>query len=123
MLTKPEFASFRLEAEKALQQLSEKYNVNITAGKIRYDDNSFNLDLKMTKKEVNGELFEKVEFEKYCFMYGFKPEDYLKKFISNCKTYTIIGFKPRNTKMPVIAVSQDNKRYKFNEETVKRLLM
>jgi len=91
MLTKPEFASFRLETEKALQQLSEKYNINITAGKIRYDDNSFNLDLKMTKKEVNGESFEKVEFEKYCFLYGFKPEDYLKKFISNCKTYTIVG--------------------------------
>ena len=41
----------------------------------------------------------------------------------NGKIFTITGFKPRATKMPVIAISQDGKKYKFGKETVKRLMV
>lgn len=122
MLSKKEFAAFRQDVEQALQELTKKYDVNIKAGNIKYDSNSFNLDLQMTKKDIGGKTFEQVEFEKYCRLYGFKPEDYKKQFNMNGKTFTLTGFKPRATKMPVIAISQDGKGYKFGEETVKRLL-
>jgi len=123
MLTKKEFVAFRQEAEKALQELAKKYDVNIKAGNIKYDNNSFNLDLKMTKKDIGGKTFEQVEFEKHCFMYGFKPEDYRKQFTMNGETFTVTGFKLRATKMPIVAVRQDGRGFKFGEETVKRLLV
>jgi len=71
MLSKKEFDAFRKETELTLVELAKKYNVNIEAGKIKYTSDSFNLDLKVTKKEVNGKSFEQSEFEKYCILYGF----------------------------------------------------
>ena len=123
MLTKKEFAAFRQETEQALKALTEKYNVNIKAGNISYTNTNFSLKLEVSKKDIGGKSFEQVEFEKYCVLYGFKPEDYKKKFNMNGKTFTLTGFKPRAKKMPVIAISQDGKGYKFGEETVKRLMV
>jgi thiol-disulfide isomerase/thioredoxin len=122
MLSKKEFESFRKETEEALQKVAQKYNVNIKSGKIKYTDNSFNLDLLVSKKDIGGKTFEQVEFEKYCLMYGLKPEDYRKQFIMNGDVFIITGFKPRATKMPIIAVTPEGKSYKFGEDTVKRLL-
>lgn len=123
MLTKKEFAAFRQETEQALQAIAEKYNVNIKAGNISYTNTNFNLKLEVTKKDIGGKSFEQVEFEKYCFLYGLKPEDYKKQFTLDGKTFTLTGFKPRARKMPVVAISQDGKGYKFGEDTVKRLLV
>jgi hypothetical protein len=122
MLSKQEFASFRKETEQALQELAKKYNVNIEAAGIKYTSNSFDMTLKMTKKEVNGKSFEQAEFEKHCILYGFKPEDYNKSFVMNGKTYTLCGFKLKARTMPVLARNKDGQNYKFGEDTVKRLL-
>lgn len=121
MLTKKEFESFRMEAEKALSDIAKKYNVDIKAGKIKYTNNSFNLDLQINKKEIDGKSFEQVEFEKYCSLYGFRPEDYNKTFTMQGKQFSICGFKPRASKMPVLAKSNDGKIYKFGQE-IKRLI-
>jgi hypothetical protein len=121
MLTKKEFETFRKELEEVTKELAKKYNANITAGKIKYTNDSFNLDLQVTKKEVNGKSFEQAEFEKYCLLYGFKPTDYNKKFESKGHTYTLTGFKISARTMPVLAVREDGKCYKFGTE-IKRLI-
>ena len=123
MLTKKEFEIFRKEVEQTLEGIAKKYNANIKAGKIKYDTNSFNLDLQVTKKDIDGKSFEQVEFEKYCSWYGLKPEDYKKQFTMNGKKFALTGFKPRATKMPILAVSEEGKSYKFGEDTVKRLMV
>jgi len=121
MFTKQQFESFRIESEQALQAIAQKYNVNIKAGKIKYTNDSFNLDLQVSKKEVNGKSFEQSEFEKYAFLYGFKPEDYGKKFTMSGKTFTLYGFKSSARTMPVLAKGSDGKNYKFGTE-IKKLL-
>jgi len=121
MLSKKEFDAFRKETELALIELAKKHNVNIEAGKIKYTSDSFNLDLKVTKKEVNGKSFEQSEFEKYCVLYGFQPEDYNKSFVTSGRKFKLIGFKTSARTMPVLAQSEDGKSYKFGTD-VKRLL-
>ena len=106
-----------------MKQIADKYNANIKAGKVKYSDNSFNLDLQVNKKEVSGKSFEQAEFEKYCMLFGFKPTDYNKQFNMNGKTFTIKGLNLKAHKMPVKAVCSDGKAYKFGEDTVKRLLL
>ena len=122
MLTKKEFALFRKEAEQALQEIAMKYDVNIKAGNISYTNTNFNLKLEVTKKDIGGKTFEQVEFEKHCIMYGLKPEHYKKEFTMNGEKFAITGFKPRATKMPILAVNQEGKSYKFRADIVKRLL-
>lgn len=122
MLTKNEFASFRLEIEQALKAIAEKYNSNIKAGKINYTTNSFDLKLEVSRKEVNGKSFEQAEFEKNSFLYGFKPEDYGKNFNISGKTFTLYGFKRSARTMPVLARGMDGKNYKFGTE-IKKLLI
>ena len=121
MLTKEEFKAFRIELEQVTEGLAKKFNVNIKAGKIKYSTDNFNLDLQVTKKEVNGLSFEQAEFEKCCFLYGFKPEDYNKQFESKGHMYTLVGFKSSARTMPVLATREDGRRFKFGTE-VKRLL-
>lgn len=121
MLTKIQFESFRKETEQALKSIAEKYNANITTGKIKYTSDSFNLDLKVTKKEVNGKSYEQAEFEKNAFLYGFDPEDYNKTFMSHGKSFQLVGFNNKARTMPVLAKCEDGKRYKFGTE-VKKLI-
>jgi len=122
MLSKKEFEAFRNELEEATKALANKYNVNIKAGHIKYTNNSFNLGLEVTKKEINGKSFEQVEFEKLCLLYGFKPEDYNKQFTSHGRKFAIYGFNNRARTMPILAKGEDGKNYKFSTE-VKRLLV
>lgn len=122
MFTKQQFEQFRRESEEALKTIAEKYNVNIKTGKIKYDSDSFDMNVSVTKKEVNGKSFEQAEFEKYCFLYGFSPEDYNKTFISGGKKFILYGFKTSARTMPVLAKGNDGKNYKFGTE-VKKLIV
>jgi hypothetical protein len=123
MLNKKEFEAFRKETEKAMEEIAKKYNVNIKAGKIKYTTDSFNLDLQVSKKEVNGKSFEQSEFERYCDLYGFDAEDFGKKFTTGRgKTFILDGFKTSARIMPVLATCvEDGKRYKFQTD-IKKLL-
>ena len=121
MLTKLQFADFRKEAEKALEDIAEKYNATVHCGKINYDANSFRLQVEVSKKEVNGVSFEKAEFERYCSMYGFKKEDYQKTFTTGNDQYTLVGFNTKARTMPILALKSDGRRYKFGTYVLKLL--
>jgi hypothetical protein len=122
MLTKKEFESFRRETEEALHKISEKYNVNIHAGGIKYSSNNFDLTLEVTKKEVNGKSFEQAEFESGCIFCGLKPEDYGKNFRSGNKQFIIYGVNLRAKTMPILARDENGQEYKFALDTIKRLI-
>jgi hypothetical protein len=122
MLSSQEFTYFKKEVEKALLELAMKLNVNIKAGKIKYTSNSFNLDMQVTKIDVNGKSFECAEFEKHCVWYGLQPEDFNKSFWHRGKKYTICGLKPKNRKLPILAKSEEGTVYKFPEDVVKTSL-
>jgi hypothetical protein len=121
MLTNKQFDSFRKETEQAMQQIAEKYGVNIHCGKIKYSDIKFDLTITASKKEVNGKSVEQIEFEKVATLYGFVPNDFGKSFTWKGNTYRIVGIKTRASKMPIICECTDGKRYKFAED-VKKLI-
>lgn len=120
MLTKQQFNEFREDFQEALKEVSEKYNVNITAGNISYTNIDFTMKVNVKMNEVEGKSFEQAEFEKYCFMFGFLPEDYGKKAVNLGEEYTLVGFYPRKRKQPVKIV-KDGKNYIITEERAKLL--
>lgn len=122
MLNERQFNAFRREAEELLTALAGRYGADVKAGKIKFGDSSFNLDIKVTKKSVNGKPYEQVEFEKYCKLYDFKSEDYKKQFVHDNKIFTITGFNPKASVRPINCADDNGKKYKFPLELAKRLL-
>lgn len=121
MFTKNDLIIYRMEIEQALQGIAQKHNVDIKAGAISYSDNNFTCKIEVKQKEVNGQPFEQVEFERNCILYGLTPEDYLRKFTSNNKVFEIYGFNHKAHKMPILArCLTDGKNYKFPIDNIKQ---
>lgn len=98
----------RSEIDDALKGIEQAYGIDINIGSIRFDGISFRgkLEAHVSNTE-DGNSFEKVEFDKYCRMYGLTENDYEAdvKLTGSPKfgtTGKIVGFKPRSTKYPVL---------------------
>lgn len=122
MLKKEQFARFSAEVEETLKALASRYGAEVHCGNIKYDDVSFNIDLKVVKKVIAGKPYEQYEFEKHCGNYGFLPEDYKKQFIYKNELYTIVGFSPNASVRPVKVLNERRQSYKFEVEAVKHML-
>lgn len=120
MWQKEQFKNFREDFQKALKELEQKYNVSIAGGNISYTDTEFTMKTTVKFNEVNGKSHDQAEFEKYCFMFGFKPEDYGRKAVNLGEEYTLIGFYPKKRKQPV-KVMKNDKCYIISEEKAKLL--
>ena len=119
MLTTKQFDEFRNEANRLLAELAAKYDANIKCGKIKYDTNSFDMNVSVTRKVVSGKSFEQAEFEKMCGFYGFKPEDYKRKFTCQGRVFALKGFNPKARSMPVLAEDASGKSYKMKQIMVR----
>ena len=120
MFGKQEFNMFRQDVEQALQEVGQRYGIEIKAGHITYGETKFTLKLEAHKPEVNGKSFEQAEFEKYCLLYGLSKEDYNKQFVLEGKVFTIFGFKPKASKYPILARCENGKTYKFSASSIRR---
>jgi hypothetical protein len=89
--TKERFGAFREDVEKALKAVGEKYNVSVKAGRLRYSDVKFDLELNVQKADVD---VEKEEFERLCPAFGFGPKHYKARFSDRGKTFEFYGFVP-----------------------------
>lgn len=119
MLKGKQLKVFRKEVKEALKPIAEKYEANIHAGKIRYNNNRLILDLEMKKNQVNGKPYEQAEFEQSAEIYGYIPEDYGREFVFKEQTYKFIGFNPNARTKPIIGRGIDGKKYRFHKEDVK----
>lgn len=105
-----DFKAFRKDTEAALGEVAKKYGINIHAGNISYDDNTFTMQLKAERADVD---VAKAKFESdLMFMkhYGFTADDYRREVILDGKQYVITGFKPGN-KYDVCTERFDGKHY------------
>ena len=119
MLTKKGFDEFRKEVERALGDVAKKYGADIKGGKIGYSENNFTMELKVNKIDIGGISFEQAEFEKYCGLFGLKPEDYNRRITYCGKGYNLIGFKPSASKYNVLAKCEDGVTYKWTQDMAK----
>ncbi len=119
--TKKEFQVFRKDFEQAMAPVAEKYALNITAGNIQYNEDTFSMKVSCAKTDA-GNLAQK-EFNTYCSLLGFSPEDYGQEFVFEGDKYMLAGLSVSSPKYPCICLRLDNqKRYKLTADTVKRLL-
>lgn len=118
--TNTEFANFRRDLEEATKELQRKYQVKIKAGSISYSDLSFDLKLKVTKDEEGLDV-EKINFEKYCELYGFTKNDYGRTFTISGNDYELYGFNPRAKSQPcLIRDCRTGKTYKCDTTYLSR---
>ena len=112
---------FRAEFVKAVTPLAEKLNIQINAGAIAYEQTGFRFRVEVVNAG-NPEEAQKLSFEKHCGSYGLKKEDYYKELKYNGKTFNLVGFKPKSSKYPLIAIL-NGKRYKLPfDEKIRQLL-
>ena len=117
-----DFTNFRNDVNEALEEIANKYGVNITTGKIKYSEFDFTMELKAIKQEEGLDGNQK-EFEKVCFLFGFKPEHYKARFSLQGREFELVGFNPRSPKNCCSIKSvTDGKGYKCGDEAVKRAL-
>ncbi len=98
-----ELKHFRKEFEAAVLDLEVKYGVKIEVGNFRYDDSSFHTQMTVRSSvSENGEKIDlrKMDFEKYCWRFGLRSEDYMKEvhLFGNDGTFIVIGVNPNASK-------------------------
>ena len=122
---------FRQEFDKDLKELGEKYGISFSIGTIRFTDREFHGKISaVLTNTVQGEGQaltpeppEQDIWNSVCHLYGLKPEDYGKTFMSNGKTYRLCKIKPGHSKYPLIATRiPDGKSFKFDMGMVKMML-
>lgn len=112
-------SAIRNDIQAALNEIGKKYNTNLQLGKCRYDDISFTINLDGNIITGDGDKY-RIEFEKYCSMYGLKPTHY--KAPLDGGRYLLVGF---NLKSPKFALKMIDSRtgieYKGSRELIKHL--
>jgi hypothetical protein len=107
-LDKQNIQMLRDAVQKSLDKVGDMYGLTIKLGNIRYDNLSFRSKVEAYVDEpASGVGYEQEAFNSTCFMYGLKPEDYLKEVTLNGQKFwgtkaKIYGFNPRSRKYPVL---------------------
>jgi len=99
-------------------------NIEIKVGGGSFSTNSATIKLEISEV-VDGKVITKEaeSFAANARIYGLDPEDLGRKFQLGDDVYTVTGLKPRASKYPILATSENNgKSYKFPADTVARQL-
>jgi len=112
--TRPTMRQLREEIDNALKPLAEKHGISFNLGSISFSSDSFSVSLKgKTLDESGTPVVDAATFTRYCGMYGLKPEDLGRKFMSRGHVYEITGVAPNRPKYPINAKRSDGKQFKF----------
>jgi len=117
-------AVLNLEIQMALDALKNKYGLSeLNLGAITFTEFSFHS--RITGK-IEGEitnLYKDYQARYFASLNGLPENLVSMNFISNGRSYTIIGIETRNRKYPVITqCANDGKAYKFTVEDIKVIL-
>lgn len=118
-LSNVNFSLFRADVEKAFAAVAEKYDCDVTIGKIKYDETLINISIDFKVHGDNGEPSEQVEFNKLCDKYGFKPEHYKKPFVMDGKTFYLVGFHPKARKHYCVISDINDRKFGCTIDAVK----
>lgn len=112
MISKDMVKKFRVDFDKAVQQLAKQYDVEISIGTITLAGTEFRGRITVKMNKVGDVEADKFNFDKVCHFIGLKPEDYGKSFIANGKHLTVKGVDLNARKNTVILEGSDGKTYK-----------
>ena len=97
--------AIRPEIDKALEELGDKFGVEIKAGNARYTGNQVTFKLEASLVKDDGSTFDpkRDEFSRICGRYGLQASD-LDRVIETTRgqKIKIIGLNPKRRKYPVL---------------------
>ncbi|MCZ4337642.1 hypothetical protein [Shewanella colwelliana] len=119
---------------KELKVLLEKYNsenehgLTLSLGDATYNEHS--VTFKTTATIALEGIPQGIEptpeaasFLQDAKFYGLQPSDLGREFVEGKNTYRIVGLKPKNRSLPIIAVDlQSERQYKFAAKDIQRVL-
>ena len=108
--------AFRKDVEKALEEVSKKYGVDIQAGNIRYGENDLTLKLNVTRNDVDVEVMNFNSNVKY--FSKLKEDDYGRIINIKGKDYALCGFKPGNKFSVLARRVSDGATYGFTYDAI-----
>jgi len=114
MIDRTTLRLMRQEIEEAVQQVAQKFNVNIEAGNASFSSDNATLKLAISTIDASGNVLTKEAqaFETYAPMYGITKK-LGETFETHQGIYTLVGFKPKSKKYPILATNAKGKTYKF----------
>ena len=112
----------RLDLNAALIEVGAMNGVKFKVGNMRYTSESVKITLDAFDTNGAGAdtSVDQLAWNKGCAWFGFKEEDFGKKFSAGTRTFTISGLKPKNHKYPIIGSGPEGGRYKFEADRVLR---
>jgi len=121
---RPTSVALNAEIRTAVEAIAKKHGLKLTAGGCRWLSVEFTTKLKLTVIDAKTGVDQaaKQRWERGCGRFDLKAEWFGGTFVSNGKRFTIADLKTRARRYPVIAVTDDGKRYKFNAQSVRVLL-
>jgi len=121
---KSDFSLIRKDIDDALKVVADKYGITFRLGRISYTSAEFSTKLECVCNDgvdvKDGEdLMAKKEWDRNCWKWNLKPEDFGKGFNFQGTDYTICGCKPKSSKYPILGKSEKNGRtYKLPKSAV-----
>jgi hypothetical protein len=110
-MNKDNLVQFRTDFTNLMKTLEERYDVSVQMGAIRYDKLEFTASMKVKNNIINGEDYNKVNYEKHCLAYKLKPEWLNQKFNIGPDTYKLIGINTSKRKNVCVIEDEDGKEY------------
>lgn len=116
-ITTEQLQNVREELNAALKLVSEKTGFTFALGNIRYGKEDFRCTLTGVAKSESGEAVtkERVDLDKYAFVLG---ENYVADKVyrhPRLGNVTIVGWRARARKSPVIIGTEDGSQYTISE--------
>lgn len=105
--TKDAVRTAREIIQTALAPLADSHNLACHVGNASYLDNTITFKLEVFDTASGTEPGQD-DFNRYCYRYGLKEEDFGKVFTWRGRLMTLCGLKPRSRTYPLLARDNDN---------------
>lgn len=106
----------RPRIDAALAELGKEFGLSLHAGNGSFSgrEGHFKLMISVDDPEIQAKA-DREEFDRYCYSYGLRPDDFGTRFYSGGKTFEVIGLNMRGRKSPIKARRlDDGKTYIFS---------
>ena len=128
-MNKAKVKALRAAIEKAVAQVEQEWDVDVTVGNARFTNESVKFQFNVVEKRTdsNGQAvtvsLEQIDFERNCWKWGLQATDIGRQFFHNGKRFTLTGSKSRAHRYPIQATRSDGRTFKFTVDCVKGKLL
>lgn len=123
MFNKTTLVVLRSDLEAVLAEFAAKRGIELTIGNIQFEDNLFTT--KLTGGIVNADGINKADKENWdlnCRFAGCTSDDFGKSFVFEGKIHTIVGWRSKSKKYPVICDCENGRTVCFTTDLISSLL-